>query len=84
MSLGEKTWDMLCINKENRNHAVTLTPATACIEAVSNIISVEAFEGNELVLLDKDNLVDSWNKTTRSKYTNFTSLNYAYTILIGS
>uniref|UniRef100_A0A1X7TA93 RING-type domain-containing protein n=1 Tax=Amphimedon queenslandica TaxID=400682 RepID=A0A1X7TA93_AMPQE len=52
--------------KKTCNHPVTLTPATACIEAVSNIVSVEAFEGNDVVLLDKDNLRIPDNKTTRS------------------
>ena len=45
----------------------TLTPATACIEAVMNILSVEAFDGQEVVLLDKDNLRIPDNHTIRSK-----------------
>lgn len=53
--------------RKSTNYPVTLTPATACIEAVMNILSVEAFDGQEVVLLDKDNLRIPDNHTTRSK-----------------
>ena len=53
--------------KKVSNHPVTLTPSTACIEAISNIVSAEAFHGETIVLLDKDNLKIPDNKTTRSE-----------------
>ena len=51
--------------KKQSNFPITLTPSTAKLQYIANVISVELFSGDEVVLLDNENYQIPDSSTTQ-------------------